>query len=413
MKVLVFASLYPNNVRPHNGVFVKERMTQFARQCGCDVKVIAPVPYFPPLKISSHWYFSQIQRHEVIEGLEVYHPRYAMIPKVGMALQGWFMFLSLLPTVKKLQKTFNFDVIDAHYVYPDGFAAVLLGYWLGKPVVVSARGSDINLFKDFPVIRRFLRYTMMQANGVITVSQALKNAACSLGVPAEKVTVIPNGVDALKFFPLPQREARKRLGLPNRRIILSVGRLCQNKGFDILIRAFKMLLDKCDESDLSLVLIGEGAFRKPLEEMIASARLQDHIQLIGEVPHAELALWYSAADVFCLASGREGWPNVLLESLACGTPVVATAVGGVPEIIRSDAIGFLTERNEWDIAEKLTLALNKPWRSDTIIDYAQTYSWDQVALSVFEVFASVLPDRVHLPAQPTTYPKQLLTKSRS
>jgi glycosyltransferase involved in cell wall biosynthesis len=411
MKVLVFASLYPNNVWPHNGVFVKERMTQFARQSGCDVQVVAPIPYFPPLKIGSYWRFSQIKWHEVIEGLEVYHPRYAIIPKVGMALQGWLMFLSLLPTIKRLQRTFDFDVIDAHYVYPDGFAAVLLGHWLGKPVVVSARGSDINLFKDFPLIRRFLHYTMMKANGVITVSQALKDAACSLGIPAEKMTVIPNGVDTRKFFPLPQAEARKRLGLTNQRIILSVGRLCPNKGFDILIRAFKILLEKCDEPSPSLVLIGDGAFRKPLEEMIASACLQDHIQLIGEVPHAELALWYSAADVFCLASGREGWPNVLLEALACGRPVVATAVGGVPEIIRSDAIGFLTERNEWDIAEKLTLALHKSWRSDIIINYAQTYTWDQVVLSVGEVFASVLPDRVNFPVQSTTCPKHLLTKS--
>ena len=413
MKVLVFASLYPNNICPQNGVFVKERMTQFARQSGCDVQVIAPVPYFPPLKISSRWRFSQVQWHEVIEGLEVYHPRYAMIPKVGMALQGWLMFLSLLPTVKRLQRSFDFDVIDAHYVYPDGFAAVLLGHWLGKPVIVSARGSDINLFKDFPLIRRFLRYTLTKANGVIAVSQALKDAACSLGVSAEKVTVIPNGVDTLKFFPLPQAEARKRLGLPNRRVILSVGRLCQNKGFDMLIRAFKMLLEKGYEPGLSLVLIGEGAFRKPLEEMIASARLQDHIQLIGEVPHAELALWYSAADVFCLASGREGWPNVLLESLACGTPVVATAVGGIPEILCSDAIGLLTERNERDIAEKLSLALHKPWRFDILIHYAQTYTWNQVALSVFEVLTSVLPDRVSLPAQSTTCPKRPLTKSRS
>jgi glycosyltransferase involved in cell wall biosynthesis len=112
-----------------------------------------------------------------------------------------------------------------------------------------------------------------------------------------------------------------------------------------------------------------------------------------------------------LASGREGWPNVLLEALACGRPVVATAVGGVPEIIRSDAIGFLTERNEWDIAEKLTLALHKSWRSDIIINYAQTYTWDQVVLSVGEVFASVLPDRVNFPVQSTTCPKHLLTKS--
>jgi glycosyltransferase involved in cell wall biosynthesis len=398
MRVLVFTSLYPNNIWPYNGVFVKERMTQFVRQEGCDVQVVAPVPYFPALKISHRWLYSQVCRHEVTEGLQVSHPRYFMIPKVGMALHGWLMFFSVIPTIKQIQKNFDFDVIDAHYVYPDGFAAVLLGLLFRKPVVVSARGSDINLFKDFPLIRRLLRYTLMKADGVIAVSQALKDAIRRLGVPGEKVAVIPNGVDPLKFSPLPKEESCKRLGLPDQKIILSVGRLTCNKGFDVLVRAFKILLEKFQACPLSLVIVGEGAFRKQLEEMISSAHLSQRVHLVGAVPHEELALWYNAADIFCLASSQEGYPNVLLESLACGTPVVATSVGGIPEIIHSDAIGFLTERDEWDIAEKLCLALNKTWHSDAIVRYAQEHTWNRVTRSVFGVFASVLNSRVRLPS---------------
>jgi teichuronic acid biosynthesis glycosyltransferase TuaC len=174
MKVLIFTSLYPNNVWPNHGVFIKERMTQFAKLDGCDVKIVAPVPYFPRFKLNWRWRFSQVVRREFRDGVEVYHPRYFMTPKVGMVLYGWMMFLSVLPIVKKIQKNFDFDLIDAHFIYPDGFAAVLLGQLFGKPVVVSARGSDINLFETLPVIRKLLQYVLRKAARVIAVSQALK-----------------------------------------------------------------------------------------------------------------------------------------------------------------------------------------------------------------------------------------------
>src|SRR5262245_4414123 len=141
MKVLTFTSLYPNNIWPTHGVFIKERMTYFSALKECEVKVVAPVPYFPALRINHRWRFSQVCRQEIRDELEVFHPRYLITPKIGMSLYGWLMFFSVLSTVKKVQRNFAFDLIDAHYVYPDGFAAVLLGRLLRKPIVVSARGS--------------------------------------------------------------------------------------------------------------------------------------------------------------------------------------------------------------------------------------------------------------------------------
>jgi len=170
MKVLVFTTLYPNNVWPNQGVFIKERMTQFARLDGCEVKVVAPVPYFPPIKANWRWRFSQVAPSEVRDGIEVYHPRYYMTPKWGMTLYGILMFLSVVLAVRKLRRDFDFDLIDAHFVYPDGFAAVLLGKCFNKPVVVTARGSDVNLYSAFPIIHRLLRYTLNEAKSVIAVS---------------------------------------------------------------------------------------------------------------------------------------------------------------------------------------------------------------------------------------------------
>ncbi len=391
MKVLVFTSLYPNNVWPHHGVFVKERMTQCARHEGCAVKVVAPVPYFPSLKINQRWLFSQVVRREVIEGLEVFHPRYFMIPKIGMMLYGVMMFLSVLPTVRRIRREFDFDIIDAHYVYPDGFAAVLLGRFFHTPVVVSARGSDINLLGGFPLIRRLLQYTLRRADRLIAVCQALKEAMVGLGIPSEKVSVIPNGVDTEKFHPVPQQEAREKLGLPkDKRVILSVGGLIPRKGFDLLLKALRILREDGRETDLYLVIVGEGELRKELEKQVSLVNLDEHVRLAGDVPHRELYLWYSAADVFCLASSREGWPNVLLESLACGTPVVATEVWGVPEIIRSDHIGLLTERSEVTIAEGIFRALHRPWSAEAIIQYAREHTWDRAAVAILRLFESVL-----------------------
>ena len=391
MKVLVFTSLYPNNVWPHHGVFIKERMTRVAQLDDCQVQVVAPVPYFPPLKFTSRWRFSQVRRHEVIEGLNVYHPRYFMTPKVGMSSYGVLMYLSVLPVIRKIQRRFDFDLIDAHYVYPDGLAAILSGRLLRKPVVVSARGSDINQFTHMRLIRGLLQHTLRKADRLIAVCMALKNAMVQLGVPENKITVVPNGVDINKFFPFPKEDARRRLNLSNtKKIILSVGGLVPRKGFDFLIKAFYILMKEQQAQNMYLVLAGEGPARKELEQLVSSYGLNGRVHFAGDVAHEDLHLWYSAADLFCLASSREGWPNVILESLACGTPVVATDVWGIPEIIRSDNIGLLTKRNAQDIAGTLCLALEKKWQPNEIVQYARSQTWDITALSVLRVFREVL-----------------------
>jgi glycosyltransferase involved in cell wall biosynthesis len=397
MKVLVFTTLYPNNVWPNHGVFIKERMAQFAKLNGCEVKVVAPVPYFPAVKLNWRWSFSQVAYREFRDGIEVYHPRYFLTPKVGMAFYGWMMFLSVFPLVKKIQKNSDFDLIDAHYVYPDGFAAVLLSRLFKKPVIVSARGSDINLFKTFPVIRRRLQFVLREADRVIAVSKALQDSIVELQVSKNKIDVIPNGVDMKKFYPMPREQARQELGLPNHRMILSVGKLTPNKGFQLLVGAIRILTDRFYEEDVDLAIVGEGPYRSQLEKTIALLKLDGRVRLVGSVSHEKLRQWYSAADVFCLASETEGWPNVILESLACGTPVVASPAGGIPEIICSDRVGLLVRRDDTQIATAIRAALNKTWKSDDLVEYAKNYTWERTASGVLRVFESVL---VKKPLQP-------------
>jgi teichuronic acid biosynthesis glycosyltransferase TuaC len=390
MKVLVLSSLYPNNIWTHHGVFVKEQMTHFSKLEYCEVTVIAPVPYFPPIKINSRWLYSQVLRKERIEGLEVHHPRYFIIPKVSLALQGLMMFLALYPCIRRIQKEFNFDLIDSHYVYPDGFAAILLGHALGKPVVVSALGTDINRYSQFWLIRKLLRQTLKRADGVIAVSRALKEVMIRMEIPAEKISVVPNGVDVEKFYPIPRPEARSRLNLPDKRILLSVGGLVSGKGFDLLVKALRLLVERQRQQDLYLVIAGEGYFRKDLEKLISDFCLEKYVRLVGDVAHNDLLAYYSAADLFCLASAQEGWPNVIMESLACGTPVVATAVGGIPEILSSDELGIVVRRDEAELAQAIAQALERPWCRQTIVQYAKRNTWHQVAKSKHAVFESLL-----------------------
>lgn len=389
MRVLVFTTAYPNHVWPNQGVFVKERITRLAQRPDCVVKVVAPVPYFPSLKINWRWAYSQVVRREKIEGVEVFHPRYPMIPKVGMSLYALQMFAASLPAVRRLRESFDFDLISAHTVYPDGLAGVLLGRVTKRPVVVSARGSDLNLLPRFAIPRRLIQATLRRADHIVAVCEALKRVVGELDVELDKVSVVPNGVDPDKFFPLPMAEARHKLGTPGGRIVLSVGELIPRKGFELLIDAVACLTEE-GLSDLHLFIVGEGTMRKELEALIRKRGVQEHVRLVGEIPHRDLYLWYNAADVFCLLSSREGYPNVVLESLACGTPVVGSAVWGIPEILTSDEVGILTERDPLSIQQALREALGRRWQSDRIRVFSKRFGWGERTDEMLRLFRSIV-----------------------
>ncbi|MFO7461391.1 MAG: glycosyltransferase family 4 protein [Desulfatiglandales bacterium] len=386
MKVLVYTCLFPNHLQPNHSVFIKHRMQHFAKLDGCEIKVVNPVPFCPSWSFLEKWYpFARLRREEILEGIEVYHPRYALIPKISMALHGISLYLSSLNLVRRIEKDFPFDLIDGHYIYPDGFAAVLLGRALGKPVVLSARGTDINQFGGFRSIKPMIRHTLDRAAHVISVSQALKDRMAEIGVSDEKISVIPNGIDLNHFYVEDRVEARRRLGVSeDAKVILSVGSLIPLKGHDVILGAFQELVRKV--KGLHLYVVGEGPERGILERKAREINLASSVSFVGQQPNRELRNWYNAADVFCLASSREGWPNVIMEALACGTPVVATNIGGAPEILTTPEVGILVERNPNAIAEGLLLALNRNWDRSRIHRHVSQRTWHQVAEEVKAVF---------------------------
>ncbi|MFA6320563.1 MAG: glycosyltransferase [Candidatus Omnitrophota bacterium] len=386
MKVLVYTTLFPNSKMPNHGVFVKARILQLAKLC--DIRVVAPVPYFPHINISKKWYaFSQVPAEEVIDGLKVYHPRYFITPKIFRSLYGVFMFISTINFVKKIKKDFNFDLIDAHFVYPDGLAAVMTGKCLGTKVMVTARGTDINWYTKFRMIRPLVRYVLKNAAHIVSVSSYLKQIMLGLGIDEDKISVIPNGVDTKKLFPIPREQARALLGLPtDKKIILSLGLLIERKGFHYLIDALNLLREK----DAVLYVIGEGEWRDKLTGLIKKLHLENRVNLVGEKTHSELYKWYSAADLFCLTSLREGRPNVVLESLACGTPVLSMDKWGLSEIVTSGAGALIDSYEPHFIAQKIDELLKKQWNRNAIAATISSLDWEKTSKDVAGLFNKII-----------------------
>jgi teichuronic acid biosynthesis glycosyltransferase TuaC len=384
IRLLVFSTLFPNETAPHHGVFVEQRLRQLIRSGEVDASVIAPVPWFPfESKLFGRYsQFAAVKRRERRHGLNITHPRYAVIPKIGMSLAPVLMAMSALRSMRLVLKAHEeFDVIDAHYFYPDGVAAAILGKILNKPVVITARGTDVNLIPKYALPRRWILWAARHSHRIFTVSEALRQQLISMGVCEKKIDTLRNGVDLETFSPAKDRnEIRRRLGF-RRFTLLSVGHLIERKGHDRVIRALAEL------PDVDLVIIGDGELREELRALADELGVSDRVTWAGLLSHAELVEYYNAADALVLASSREGMANVLLESIACGNPVVATPYWGSPEIVADDVAGQLTEDRSVPaiIAAIRKLRDNYPERAATR-HYAEQFGWEPTTEGQLRVF---------------------------
>lgn len=399
MRVLVVTTLYPNPSEPGKATFLRDRVCAVAKQPGLDVEVVAPVPYFPRSVVRfapPRWAkFASVPEVETRDGLRVHHPRYLVTPRVGMRYYGRWLARGAGRCVERVAKDFPFDLVDAHYLYPDAWAAVRIAERFGVPAIVSARGTDTHTYGELPAIRPKIEEAVRGAAAVIAVSADLARRVSEIA-PGVVPTVIPNGVDTVRFDRVPVGEARRRLGLdPERTWFVTVGRLTAVKGHAVLLDGLHEMLETLPEtgrSRVGLAIVGDGELRGELEGRVAELGLDDVVRFVGECAQSDLPLWYSAADRTCLASHREGWPNVLMESLACGTPVLASRVGGAPEIVSEPRLGRLVapgDAGEWSeaLAEVVTRCTSGADDSDpmSVRGWALERSWESTAERVVEV----------------------------
>jgi glycosyltransferase involved in cell wall biosynthesis len=380
LRVLTFTTLYPNAEKPNHGVFVENRLRQTLARHDMQATVLAPVPYFPFTSDAFGAYarFARVPRREDRYGVSVHHPRYFLLPKVGMTTAANFLYRGALAACRRLglDKT-TVDVIDAHYFYPDGAAAARLARALELPFVVTARGTDLNVLPAYPAVRQQIVWAAREASALITVSGALRQRLLDLGVDARKSAVLRNGVDLDVFKPAAREAARARFGVTGFTIV-SVGNLVALKGHELTIEAMASL------PDCRLLIAGGGPLREALQHRAAALGVAERVTLLGEVPHADLAQLYSAADASVLMSEREGWANVLLESMACGTPALATRVGGNAEIVtRPEAGVLLGERSAATLVEAVRAFRQHQVDRAAVRRHAEEFGWAAVAAGNF------------------------------
>ena len=365
---------------------MENRLRHLVETGEINATVVAPVPWFP-VKAGRYGIYAQVPDRETRHGISIHHPRYPVIPKIGMNVAPTLLYRATRKLVRDLVEKHQINLIDAHYFYPDGIAATRIAQDLNLPVTVTARGTDLNLIPEYAKPRQQIIHAAQNADALITVCDALQTPLVEMGIDPKRITTLRNGVDTSLFQPLPRDEARQKFGL-TRRTLVSVGGLVERKGHHLTIEAMKAL------PDTDLLIAGEGEERSALEQQIKTEGLSDRVRLLGQVPHADLPSLYSAVDASVLASSREGWANVLLESMACGTPVLATDIWGTGEVVAAPEAGLLIRDRSADAisaaVERLFSAL--PDRSATRA-YAEQFTWEPTTQGQLTLFRQLIDSR--------------------
>lgn len=401
--VVVLSSLFPSEAQPHAGLFIRERMRHVAEHL--PVTVVSPRPWFPfqsLVRLLRPGFRPDAPALDRQAGLDVHRPRFLSFPAVLKRYDGFLMALGSRATVRKLKREGRCDILDAHFGYPDGYAASLLGRWLGVPYTVTFRGTEPRHAAD-PKLAPRLREAVRTAQRVFAVSGSLASLAVELGAPESRTVVVGNGVDVEKFAPMDRAAARHALGLPQTaRVLVTVGGLVERKGFHRVIDLIPELA--AGFPDLHYLVVGgaspEGDWSERLHAQVARLGLQSRVHFLGAVPPERLKLPLSAADVFVLATSNEGWANVLLEAMACGLPVVTTDVGGNAEVVSDPALGAIVPFGERAaLGQAIADALVRQWDRAAIRAHAARHAWGDRAAVLAAAFRAAASE-VRVPARP-------------
>jgi glycosyltransferase involved in cell wall biosynthesis len=378
MRILVYSSLYPAYWSPIHGTFVKELVRHLSALT--HVTTLVPENGWRTLGL----YYASHTRQPGSDTSEL-RCRFWTIPKLCKGLDASLMALC---TKAMFEKALHMqpDLVHAHYAYPDAAAAAILARQAKLPLVVTCHGSDLNVLTRHPTRRAIIARELNNADAVVTVSPDLADKAAALGVAPARIHIIANGVDIQRFTPGDKTEARRRLGLHEEGpLLLAVGRLEPVKGYDRLLKAISSM------SNVRLILAGQGSLGNALQQQTRELRIVDRVRFAGPVPHDNLAVYFQAADCLVISSHSEGWPTVIHEALACGTPVVAPAVGGIPTALADHRLGIVLPSGEaHHLCAGIRQALDTSWEQSIMTKHVEQFHWHNIAKEHIDLYNRLL-----------------------
>jgi len=383
-RISVVTPNFPIPEEPYRGRPVYETVRELAALAS--VKVLCPVATYPApssLHPRTYRYYPAPHSDFSLPGVDVEYFKYPVFPYFSRPLNGRICRQNLMPLLRREQP----QLILAYWLYPIGYAAVTAAEELGVPAVVVGRGSDVCRI-DGIVMRELTRQTLSRASFVITVSEQIRRRSIQLGARPSHTRTVRNGCDLSVFHPVSKAEARARVGIPtDAELILFVGRLVPLKGIRELLSAFEPLA--AQRKSLHLVLTGEGCLETEIHQLIERTGFRSRVHLLKPCGPAEVAQWINASNLVCLPSHSEGCPNSIIESLACGRPVVATDVGGIPELIDHSNGILVPPGNAEALASAIRAVLDRPWDSSAISDACHR-TWNEVAQETLSICEGVL-----------------------
>jgi glycosyltransferase involved in cell wall biosynthesis len=384
MRIAVVTPYFPNSAEPWQGRSAYQTLRVLAREA--DVRVFFPNAAYPSLLKPRSRSYNRLDPSFSPPDVKVSYHDYPALPLVSRPFNGQMAARALLPHVRG----FAPDILFGCFLYPDAYAALKIGKLLSVPVVAMSIGSDVNRIGD-PISAMHTRTVLRQADFVVTVSGDLRSKAVAMGASPERARAILNGCDLSVFYPKDRLEARKRLQIdPDAEAVVYIGRMDVRKGLRELVDAAASLHPQ--RPGLHVYLVGEGSDRPVIESAIQARDAAGYIHTLHGCAADDVAIWMAAADLVTLPSYMEGCPNVVLEALACGRPVVATNVGGIPEIMNAECGGLVPPRDPAELAHALASVLDRTWDA-AAISAQGSRSWSAVAAELLEVFTSLTSDR--------------------
>ncbi len=383
MRILTLSTLFPATSLPNFGIFVERQTAALTSVRDFAVTVINPIGIAPwPLSLLGDQARHGDLHNEQWGELDVYRPRFTAIPKIGGQLNPAMIARAVLPLAKRLHAEIGFDLVDAEFFYPDGPAAMKLSEALGIPFMIKARGADIHHWGKQPGCAKQMLEAADKAAGLLAVSGALKADMVALGMDADKIMIHYTGLDQSRFVPRDRAAEKAKLGISGS-LILSVGALIPRKGQNLLIAALP------DLPDAMLMLAGQGESEADYRRLAAELGVADRVSFLGSVPHDDLPALFAAADVMALVSSSEGLANAWVEALACGTPIVASEVGGIRELVKTPEAGRIVERTPQAIAAAIKDILANPPSREAVAASVSAFSWDENARQLAAFFRRV------------------------